>query len=162
MSDLDLIPENERGRVEKLSSDKYEGLLGTALCGSERVLLASPGWHVSDFLDNPNAVGDEAVLVLTNERILGVRPRKKTLTGKIKERPLLELPLTNVFNAGVHQQFDYQVVVSYNNRGVFEGHGLNLTSNNLGTPYGAIWAVTIKDAAELVGGTNNLPPGIER
>lgn len=173
MSDLELIPERERHRTADLTNDSYDGLLRAALGLNERILLATWGALALRYNQTGNPVWKSGILVLTDERILLVQPRKKTITGKFKERPLIEVPLANVFGTGIHRFITDAVVIEYNASGRYEAHMLSIGEPPRGAPapspdafpdsdYADIWRVTAIDAAEIRGGTQNLPPGIER
>jgi hypothetical protein len=173
MTDLELVPERERHRVADLSTDRYDGILRGALAANERVLLATSGAIALNFNQRSNPLWTTGILVLTNERILLLQARKKSITGKLKDRPLVELDLANVFGTGDHRIITGGVVVEYNANRRFEGHMVKVREPDRHAPpapadaypntdYAAIWRVTIFDAAEVKGGTRNLPPGIER
>lgn len=158
MSEMDLIPEHERHRVGILGDARYVGLLEASIRSDERIGLATTGWVNGNYVSNQTLRGAEAVLMLTDKRLLCLLPRKKSLLGKLKAPSPIELGFDAIFDTSIHPAFHYMVAVNVNQSGLFRLWILSVGSQSA-PEYAHAWWLNIRDFAEAHGGTSNRPPG---
>lgn len=128
MSDVDLVPDDQRSMAEALGDEKYAGLLGSTLRDGENVLLASLGEH-SYYQPGGDTSGTKAMLILTDERLLAIRPRKRTITGKLKDQPMIKWSLKELVKCGRHRANDHSVILMSVDGGA-ASHVLNFTQKD--------------------------------
>lgn len=165
MSEIERVPSQERFRVDELTSPRYEGLLSTALAPEERVGLACVGRINTEAFLRHDARGVEALMLLTDQRLLALRPLGKSLFGKVKEPEPIQIGFANIFRVGTMRAAPHQMAVEICGESVggFPGPYIvwRLDFGSDSAPgYGDVWRVDIMDLAEAHGGTLNLPNGL--
>jgi hypothetical protein len=164
MSEIELIPEQERLRVETLRSPEYQGKLTAALEPGETVVLATMGRINTNHISDKAGRGKPALLTVTDRRVLAVLPRGKSLFGKKDPAPI-SMGFGNIFEAGTLVHSRYEVIVQICGPAPKHQTGPYIiwkldTGYEHAEGYGDVWAVTIKDLAEAAGGTRNRPHGL--
>jgi hypothetical protein len=165
MSELDLIPPQEHFRVEALTRPEYAGRLSATLRPGERVGLATVGQINTKHLLNQNAAAKDALLVLTDKRLLAIPPRGKSLLGKVKEPEPIEMGFGNIFDAATMKAAHHYVMVQIcgPTSGSYPGPYIVWrldVGRSSAHGYGDVWAVNLMDLAEANGGTTNRPAGL--
>ena len=168
MADLDLIPPHLHEKVAGIDAPEYEGKLSAVVGSGERIELAMMGriattWKPREF-DTARSTG--ALLVVTDKRLLAIKPRGKGLFGKKDPQPLIasfnQSDDGNVFDAGVFNEDARKVIVSVCGAGP-EGTPGSMDFWILTTDdpdLASFWAVNIKDNAIAGGGVNRRPRGV--
>jgi hypothetical protein len=151
--DLHLIPLHQRDGCN-VKASKYEGRLAAALHEGEMILHAKSGWLVRD----PTLSGGkrlEGLVLLTNERVLLVRP-----SGVLSKDPTpVFIPYESIFQCGQHRDYPWKVVILTNGHRGPVGYHIDLTSS-AHPMLAQTWALTIEDSAESAGGPQNRPAGM--
>lgn len=161
--DLDLIPEALRDDVAIIASPGYEGKLSSALHADERVESATMGTFQEGF---PPDGGKSALLVITDQRVMAIQPRRKGLFGTKDPPPAVATfapsDAGNVFKAGVYLPNERIVIVSVcgsappGMKGRFITWCLMTAHHDLGN----FWAVTIQERVIEAGGDRRRPLGL--
>jgi hypothetical protein len=125
MTDIDLLPATEHDAARAISEWQYEGQLSQTLHKGEQVLLASLGQHTR--YEPGKTTGIEAMVILTNQRLIALFPRKRSFRGKIKEpAPLIEFPMSELSQCSRHKSSDSAVLL-VSSEGEMASHVVNFT-----------------------------------
>jgi len=167
MSDLSLIPPYMHDNVAGIEAPEYDGKLSEVIEPDERVQMATIGRFATTHTPQNMAGvrGKEALLVVTDRRLLVIQPMSRGLFGTKSPKPLIAhfAPSDegNVFNAGVLNADSSKVVVEVCGsapRGMPGAYIFWILMT--GRDHGDFWAVNIRDNATSAGGTQRRPNGV--
>jgi hypothetical protein len=145
--------------AEGLADPLYAGLLSAALRPDETVQMASFGAWLGDWDRNPYAKGTAGLMVITEARVIFIRPRRRTLGGKLKERGHESYDLTKVFTSGKFNTEDNWTTFGYNNHGMYDSYLLKIDGPSAPL-HCSMWTNELWDCAIAAGGHENRPVGI--
>jgi hypothetical protein len=142
-----------------LADPAFSGLLSATLRPGEEVTMASFGAWLGDWADNPHAPGTSGLMVLTRARVIFFRPRRRTLGGKYKDRPLQEYDLSEVFTSGKFKANDAWTTFGHNRNGWYDSYLLKIEGPHAEL-HASMWTDELWDCALAAGGHENRPSGI--
>lgn len=154
-----LIPSFAGEHVARgLQDPKYAGILTATLRPGEEVQMASFGSWLGDWSRNPHASGTQGLMVLTGSRVLFIPPRRKTLGGKLKDRPVTSFALSEVFTSGKFKRNECWTTFGHNRDGWYDSYLLKIEGANAEFAC-SVWTNELWDCALAAGGHQNRPPG---
>ena len=158
-SEADLIPPYAGDHMaQALADPAYAGLLSAELGQGEVVQMASFGSWLGDWSSNPGASGTRGLMVITKSRVIFLRPRRKTLGGKFKDRAPQSYDLSAVFTSGKFKANDAWTTFGHNRNGWFDSYLLKIDGPSASL-HCSMWTNELWDCAIAAGGHENRPPG---